>query len=207
MRRVILMAMCVALIALVAAPARAQELSKADRAELVKYLKKTRDNAEKATRGLSAEQLNFKPAPERWSVAQCIEHIAAAEDLLYATITNNVMKSPAPAEPFDPAKSHDIDAKVKAGVTDRSQKAQAPEALVPTNRFGSPNGSWQHFLDSRERTIAFAQNEKGLRAHAMDNPVAKGLDAYQWLLFLSAHSARHTAQILEVKADPNFPKK
>ena len=33
------------------------------------------------------------------------------------------------------------------------------------------------------------------------------LDAYEWLLFVSAHSERHTKQILEVEADPNFPKK
>ena len=32
------------------------------------------------------------------------------------------------------------------------------------------------------------------------------LDGYQWLLLLSTHSERHTAQIEEVKADPNFPK-
>jgi hypothetical protein len=33
------------------------------------------------------------------------------------------------------------------------------------------------------------------------------LDAYQWMLFMAAHSKRHLAQIEEVKADPNFPKK
>jgi hypothetical protein len=32
------------------------------------------------------------------------------------------------------------------------------------------------------------------------------MDAYQWLIFNGAHCKRHTAQILEVKADPNFPK-
>jgi hypothetical protein len=32
------------------------------------------------------------------------------------------------------------------------------------------------------------------------------LDAYQWILLISAHSERHTKQIEEVKADPNFPK-
>ena len=31
-------------------------------------------------------------------------------------------------------------------------------------------------------------------------------DAYQWMLFLAAHSARHTAQIEEVKSDAHFPK-
>ena len=37
--------------------------------------------------------------------------------------------------------------------------------------------------------------------------MGKTLDAYEWLLFLAAHSERHTKQIDEVKADPNFPKK
>ncbi len=46
-----------------------------------------------------------------------------------------------------------------------------------------------------------------LRAHSAPHPVLKTIDAYQWLLLLSAHSARHAAQIEEVKADPNFPKK
>jgi hypothetical protein len=32
------------------------------------------------------------------------------------------------------------------------------------------------------------------------------LDAYEWVLFLTAHSERHLKQIQEVKSDPNFPK-
>jgi hypothetical protein len=37
--------------------------------------------------------------------------------------------------------------------------------------------------------------------------VGKKLDGYEWVLFISAHSERHTKQIDEVKADPTFPKK
>ena len=37
-------------------------------------------------------------------------------------------------------------------------------------------------------------------------PVLKEMDGYQWLLYLSGHSMRHTAQIQEVKADPKYPK-
>jgi hypothetical protein len=189
------------------APAEAQNLTKSDREQLIKYLKETREGVEKATKGLSPEQMNFKAAPERWSVAECLEHIAASEDFLLALVTDNVMKAPAPAGPFDAAKAHEVDAKIKQMITDRSQKAQAPEPLRPTNRFSSPQGSWQHFADSRKRTIEYAKKENGLRDHAMDSPAMKGMDGYQWLLFLSAHSARHTAQIREVKADANFPKK
>jgi hypothetical protein len=45
-----------------------------------------------------------------------------------------------------------------------------------------------------------------LRDHAVDSPLNKKLDGYEWILFIAAHSERHTKQILEVKADPNFPK-
>ena len=42
--------------------------------------------------------------------------------------------------------------------------------------------------------------------HAADSPFGAKLDAYEWILFVGTHSERHTKQILEVKADPNFPK-
>ena len=45
-----------------------------------------------------------------------------------------------------------------------------------------------------------------LRDHFFDHPVLGPMDGYQWLLLIATHSARHTAQIEEVKADPNFPK-
>jgi len=32
------------------------------------------------------------------------------------------------------------------------------------------------------------------------------LDGYQWVLLLSGHAARHTAQILEVKERPGYPR-
>ncbi len=41
----------------------------------------------------------------------------------------------------------------------------------------------------------------------MDTPLGRKLDAYQWVLLISAHCERHMKQIEEVKADPNFPKK
>jgi hypothetical protein len=96
---------------------------------------------------------------------------------------------------------------VLKAIPDRTVKAQAPEPLKPTNRFGSPRASLKHFIDSRKKTIAFAKSTPDLRAHAIDSPLGKKLDAYEWILFIAAHSERHTKQILEVKADPNFPKK
>ena len=177
--------------------------TQAERDSAVQYLEKTRQGVLDATKGLSAAQWNFKPAPDRWSVAEVAEHIAAAEDLLFGSIQEQGMKAPARAAGED-VKA--IDAFVLAAIPDRSHKAQAPEPLKPTNRFTTPEATLKHFEESRAKTEEFVKSQQGLRDHASDSPLGKKLDPYEWVLFISAHSERHTKQILEVKADPNFPK-
>ncbi|MBS1852187.1 MAG: DinB family protein [Acidobacteria bacterium] len=185
---------------LLAASAVAQ--SPADKAKADQYLKSTRQGVIDATKGLSAAQWNFKPAPDRWSIAEVVEHIAATEDALRANV-EQVMKAPAqPTGEDAPA----TDALVLKAIPDRSHKAQAPEPLRPTNRYGSPEASLKHFLESRQQTIDYLDSHQDLRQHAADSPLGKKLDGYEWILFIGGHSERHTKQILEVKADPNFPK-
>jgi hypothetical protein len=183
--------------------AQAQSLSQADRDRAMKYLQSTEQGVIDATKGLSPAQWNFKPAPDRWSVAEVTEHIAAAEDMLFGMVTTQVMSAPARPAGED-VKS--IDDFVMMALPDRSKKLQAPEPLKPTNRYGSPEASLKHFEESRAKTEDFLKKTDDLRAHASDSPMGKKLDGYEWILFIAGHSERHTKQINEVKADPNFPK-
>ncbi len=123
--------------------ARAQEVTQAEKDKALQYLETTKKNIQEATKGLSAAQWNFKPGPERWSVAQVVEHIAAAEDMLRGMTTEKVMV--APAAPDRDVKQ--IDEMVVTMVTDRSHKADAPEPLRPVNRFGSPEEALKHFVE------------------------------------------------------------
>ncbi|MFO1488429.1 MAG: DinB family protein [Verrucomicrobiota bacterium] len=198
----LLLALC---LTVVLAPAlRAEEVSPAELKRAVQYLEKTRADLFAATKGLSAAQWNFKPATNRWSVAEVTEHIAAAEDFLRDMFTNKVMTASARAAGED-VKA--IDEFVLQAVPDRSHKVSAPEPLQPNNRFGSPKDSLKHFKASRAETIKALKKTKGLRDHALESPLGKKLDGYQWFLFISAHSERHVKQLNEVKADPAFPKK
>lgn len=182
---------------------RAQALTPAELSRAVEYLEKTRDGVIDASRDLSPAQLKFKPAPERWSVTEITEHLAATEPFLMNLIVTQVMPAPARTEATDVKAIDDFVLKV---IPDRTNKLKAPEPLVPTNRFSTPADSLQQFKDNRAKTLAFLKETKGLRDHALDSPLGKKLDAYQWVLFIAAHSERHTKQLLEVKADPNFPK-
>jgi hypothetical protein len=80
-----------------------------------------------------------------------MEHIAAAEDYIRSLIIEKVKISPA-------APGRDIvaiDAAILTGVPDRTVKRQAPEPIKPTNRFATPQGSIDHFVESRAKTEEF----------------------------------------------------
>jgi hypothetical protein len=203
MRSILKCAVPVLLLAAFALSAQAQTLSPADQDKAMKYLESTKQGVLDATKGLSAAQWNFKPAPDRWSVAEVTEHIASAEDYIRGSISEKVMVAPARAAGENVV---EIDEMVMKMVSDRSHKVQAPEPLKPSNRFGSPEAAVKHFVEARATTEDFLTKTPGLRDHAVDGPMGKKLDGYEWILFIAAHSERHTKQILEVKADPNFPK-
>jgi DinB superfamily len=187
---------------LFALAAGAQEVTQAEKDKALAYLESTKKDVLDATNNLSPAQWSFKSAPDRWSIAECMEHIAAAEDYIRGAVENGVMK--APAVPGRDIAA--IDAGIIANVPERKNKVQAPEAIKPTNRFGSPQVAIDHFVESRATTENFLKTTPGLRDHAADSPTGQKWDAYEFILLIAAHSERHTNQIKEVKADPNYPK-
>jgi len=188
----------------IAGAARAQDASAADKEKALALLESSKKGVLAATKGLTEAQWNFKPAPDKWSIAECMEHIAAAEDFIRGQVEQNILKAPA-APDRDIAK---IDAGILANVPDRTNKVQAPEPLKPTNRFGSPEAAIKHFVESRAKTEEFLKTTPDLRGHAVDSPGGNGKwDAYEFILLIGAHSERHTKQIEEVKTSPGYPAK
>jgi hypothetical protein len=185
-----------------------QTLTQEERDRAVAELEGSKKVFLEATKGLSSAQWNFKSAPDRWSVAECSEHIALAEGYIFGLVSEKIVKAPANPEKRDAAKGKD-EVLVKM-LQDRSHKATAPEPIDPAKQASmTPEASVKLFLDSRAHTIDYVKTtQEDLRDHLFDHPVpAIGtLDAYQWILLISGHSRRHTLQILEVKADANFPK-
>jgi DinB family protein len=183
-----------------AAVAAGQDVTTAEREKAQRYLVETRKGVEDAVRGLTEAQMRFKAGPDRWSVAEVLEHITVTEQMVQG-ILGQMAQAPAPEAGFDAKK---VDAAVLKQTPDRSTKFQAPEVLRPTARW-SPQEALEQFLTARAQTVAKLQSMSGLRAHVIPHPVFGPLDGYEWVLLVAAHSARHTQQMLEVKADRNFP--
>src|SRR5256885_16831334 len=105
-----------------ATAASAQEVTQAGKDKALQNLETTKKNVLEATKGLSEAQWNFKLGPDRWSVAQVMEHIAAAEDFILGMVKEKVMMAPA-GEPGRGGKKNG-----EGGLAvgpDRTNKAQA----------------------------------------------------------------------------------
>lgn len=180
-------------------------VSKKERKFGISMLKNTRDDAISTTKGLSEKQLNYKTAADKWSIKECLFHIAGAEKLLWS-LFEGTMKLPA-----NPEKRAEIklsDEEVVKMVEDRSKKNQAPEPIQPKNTgFSSLAAAVDDFKKNRNEHIKYLKNStEDLRNHVVQMPFGY-IDSYQLLLFLAAHSNRHIEQMNEGKANPRFPAK
>lgn len=178
-------------------------VSKKERKYGIWVMKDTRDEAIRSIKDLSEQQLNYKAAPEKWSVKECMYHIAGAEKLLWS-LFENTMNGAANPEKRSAIKVSDEE--VIKMTEDRTAKLQAPEPIQPKNTgYSSISEASEDFKKHRLEHIRYLKNStEDLRNHVVELPFG-WLDCYQLYLMIAAHSNRHTQQINEVKASPGFP--
>ena len=180
------------------------ELTQDERTIAIDQLTKSQDHMMKTMKGLSPVQLNYKSSPTSWSVAECAEHLAISEGLIWGMV-EGALKQPA-----DPSKRSEVkmsDEAVVKMITDRTSKIKTQEMFEPKNKFGSLDGSLKEFKEKRQKHIEYVKaTQDDLRNRYAQLPFG-AIDAYQAILFLAGHSERHTKQMEEVMASAGFPKK
>lgn len=178
-------------------------LTKTERKYAAGLMKDTYKDILKSTKGLSEAQLNFKAAPDRWSVKECMYHIASAEKMLWEMFETSMKAS---ANPEKRSEIKLTDEQVVKMVEDRSRKATAPEPMQPKNTgYASMEAAMAEFKSNRLEHIKYIKNStEDLRNHVIQVPFG-WIDGYQFYLFIAAHSNRHTQQMNEVKASSGFP--
>ena len=183
---------------------KSTSISKKERKYGTTLMKDTKNDFLKSVKGLTDAQLDFKAAPDKWSVKECAYHIAGAEKLLWSLL-EGTMKAPA-----NPEKRTEIkvtDEQFVKMIEDRSMKAQAPEPIQPKNTgYKSLDEAMDDFKKNRTEHIQYLKTTtEDLRNHVAQLPFGY-IDCYQLCLMIAAHSNRHTQQLKEVMASPSFPK-
>jgi hypothetical protein len=153
---------------------------------------------------LTDAQLNFRPSKDKWSIAECIEHITLAE-MEFPKILEKEKQKPSNPERRSKIKIKDEDIRPK--MTSKTWKAKSPEIFKPSNTFANVKEAITVFQNQRNQTIHYVLSTKDdLRNRYWKHPLTGHIDLYQTLLLMSAHVERHVAQIENIKSSIDFPK-
>lgn len=179
-------------------------ITEEERKAAIAFCKETQKAVADEIKGLSETQLNWKPADSVWSAAECVEHITLSEKNLFDWMMGTLK------EPANPAKRSELkmdDETIKKMISSRGFKVKTREGFIPSGQFGNAAQTLAVFNERRAGLISWLEKtQDDMRNHFAQTPLGL-VDSYQLVLFLSAHTRRHTLQIAELKTHPDFPKK
>jgi uncharacterized damage-inducible protein DinB len=148
-----------------------------------------RGNLEESFEALTFEELNEKPAPDEWSVAQIILHLAGAETRFMKLAMEAAERQPATGgEEVDLSVFDDKSKKLKAPI-DPPEEPQTREQLLTA------------LQTSRKLTDQFLEEhtEDKLSGITMNHHRFGIMPVWQVLELLGRHEERHIHQIQETK--------
>lgn len=179
-------------------------LSKKERKFAADHMKITKSDLQETIKGLNKAQLNYKPTSDKWSVQECIYHIAIAEKNLWAMLEKSMKEAATPEKKKDLKVT---DEQVVKMIEDRTNKVKTFPSFEPKNTpYKSLDDALNDFKATRAAHIKYMKaTSEDLRNHFVQMPFGI-LDCYQLCLMISAHTNRHTQQINEVKSGTGFPK-
>jgi hypothetical protein len=179
-------------------------LSKKERKFAAEHMKSTKTELQEAIKGLSVAQLNYKVSADKWSVQECVYHIAMSEKTLWAMLEASMKAGPTPEKKKDLKVT---DEQVIKMVEDRTNKKKTFSTLEPQNTpYKSFDEAMNDFKTTRTAHIKYIKaTSEDLRNHFVQMSFGM-LDCYQLCLMISSHTDRHVQQLNEVKAGAGFPK-
>jgi hypothetical protein len=173
-----------------------------DREHLLVHYQMTGSMLEEEIRGLSRAQLEYRPGPDRWSIRECVSHLAVAEPDYWRELQDAVKAPP----DMKGKKSVNTDADILWYGIDRVVHTKTGGGHEKVDTYKDIGEAMRRFQALRATMIDYIKNtHDDLRTHSFGKEEV--IDSWQWMLEISTHSERHIQQIREIKADPNFPKR
>lgn len=173
------------------------ELTSEEKSTAIAELEESQRLLLAAVDGLTEEEWLRPPGSQGWSIADCFEHITAAELPLPRFFAGPAMMQPSEEERREIRGKDDL---VRRLLRDRSEKGESPERIRPKGRFATREEAIRTFRERRAANLAYVrETSEPLRERFALHPYAGVIDGFQWLLHLAGHTERHAAQIEEIR--------
>jgi len=180
------------------------QISAQEKEFAINRLSNTRDAFVKTIEGMTEKQWYHRPGPGQWSVAECADHLLQTELYYFQPTINTMLAEPANPERRGEAIGKDVAS--YAGMEDRSYKIKgAPWEEIFEKKIDREN-LISSFLKKRNEMIEWVKNtDEELRVHFSVFPGLETIDVYQFILFISGHTTRHTGQIQDIIESEFYP--
>jgi DinB family protein len=168
--------------------------------ELIEYLAEHRRGLHEAVAAVPASLRERRPAPDRWSVAEVVEHVSLVEHRVATLLTRKVLAARANGAGPDPETSSVVATYADPhAVVDRSRKFSAPALVHPTGAVDTTAGT-EALVQAHAAMVSSLQNANGvdLTPLSATHPALGLLNMYHWVVALALHDDRHAAQIREI---------
>ena len=180
-------------------------------AMIISEADKNNETARDLVRGLTDEQLNWKPDATQWSIAQCLEHLAVTSrqfnGYFKQLIESARLKWPTNGPiPYRPSVVGGW--LIKQVVPETRRKVPSPKVFRPSDS-SSIHDALGLFLKQQEEFLAFVRESEGVdynraRLRSPVTPLMRYSLADAFVVTI-VHGYRHLAQANRVRAMPNFP--
>ena len=168
-------------------------------AEIFESMAETRERLHKTLDGLDGVRENFRESPERWSIAEIVEHLSMVEGQVEKIAGKILSRAESEGAPAAQGRAPLVDL---GDAAERAQKEkfQAPEFALPHGGVALAD-SLTRLRESRAALERLRPRIEALdlAAYRFPHPVFGPLDLYQWLVVLGLHEERHRRQIESLK--------
>ena len=166
--------------------------------ELLAYLERNRAALQAAVERVPASQQRSRPAPDRWSAAEILEHLAIVEKRVVGRLSDAL----AAANANGAGTASDIpafDERFARVLRNRLRRVVTSQASEPTGTL-DVTAAWAELEAARQAVLDLIHQSDGLPLAdpLAPHPVFGSLTFRQWIVFLGGHEARHADQILEI---------
>ena len=185
-------------------------MQKADLANLIAAANKVAEEARSAFADLTPSQLNWKPAPERWSVAQCFDHLITTNKGYFPVVENVLAgkkRTFLESLPVLPGLAGKL--LIKSLDPSSTRKIKAPKKFQPAQSDISASVI-NDFVDQQHRIVEKmkATGHLDLEKIVITSPVSAAItyslmDAYRIIV---VHEQRHFQQAKRVTEESGFPR-
>ena len=142
-----------------------------------------------------------RPWPERWSLAEVLEHVSLAEASFTGWIATGIERARAGGLGHEAAERSPLPEAVRARLADRVHRRVAPARVQPKGDM-SAEDAWSAVVEVERRLkeVLAAADGLALNDVSVDHPAFGALNIYQWVELMAAHRRRHVDQVREIGA-------